>query len=145
MMDKIFVKKFNLYRSMKSHDGPSLFSAVVMIDLKCCGYLNPFDFNEDTIETEDEYDGHSYNVVLLPIPCCLMDKDLKLIDIDCPKYHYMSENTHKHHNTGCKQIFRQKAVSYIAYLTYLSIILIVVNIALVVCVVLVLKELWLLL
>ncbi|XP_018647127.1 tetraspanin, putative [Schistosoma mansoni] len=142
MMEKLFSRKFYLYRSMSSLDGASLFAAVVMIDLKCCGYLNPFDFDDDKTESNDEYDGHTYDDLLLPIPCCMMDKHFRLIDINCPNFHYMSENEQKHHNKGCKQLFGQKAFSIIAYIAYLSITLIVINIALVICVILVLKEIW---
>uniref|UniRef100_A0A095C0Y1 Uncharacterized protein n=1 Tax=Schistosoma haematobium TaxID=6185 RepID=A0A095C0Y1_SCHHA len=122
MMEKLFAKKFYLYRSMKSHDGASLFAAVVMIELKCCGYMNPFDFDEDRVEITDEYDGHTYDDLVLPVPCCLMDKDLKLIDVNCPRFHYISENDHKHHSQGCKQVFGRKAFSVLFYL-YLSIII----------------------
>ncbi|CAH8593076.1 unnamed protein product [Schistosoma mattheei] len=142
MMEKLFAKNFYLYRSMKSRDGASLFAAVVMIELKCCGYMNPFDFDEDKVEDTDEYDGHTYDDLVLPVPCCLMDKDLKLIDVNCPRFHYISENDHKHHSKGCKQVFGRKAFSFIAYIAYLSITLIAINIALVICVVLVLREIW---
>ncbi|CAH8617659.1 unnamed protein product [Schistosoma bovis] len=142
MMEKLFAKKFYLYRSMKSRDGASLFAAVVMIELKCCGYMNPFDFDDDRVEITDEYDGHTYDDLVLPVPCCLMDKDLKLIDVDCPRFHYISENDHKHHSQGCKQVFGRKAFSFIAYIAYLSITLIAINITLVICVVLVLREIW---
>ncbi|KAK4467948.1 hypothetical protein MN116_008554 [Schistosoma mekongi] len=137
-----FERHFRSYKSIKSRDGPSLFIAAVMIELKCCGFLDLLDFNEMKLETQDEYDGQTYDNVLMPIPCCKMNDKLKLINISCPVTFYTSENNNEYHTNGCKEPFGQKAFSYIADLAFISIILIFLNIALVMCVVLILRELW---
>ncbi|KAH8856512.1 tetraspanin-CD63 receptor [Schistosoma japonicum] len=137
-----FEKHFRSYKSIKSHDGASLFIAVVMIELKCCGFLDLLDFNEMKLVTQDVYDGQTYDNVLMPIPCCKMNDKLKLIDTNCPITNYATDNDKAHHTKGCKEPFGQKAFRYISDLAFISITLVILNITLVVCVVLVLRELW---
>nr|CAH8867222.1 unnamed protein product [Trichobilharzia regenti] len=137
-MENIFEKQFYGYESMKSLDGQSLFAAVVMINLKCCGFRDASDFNDVKMSYEDRYDGRDYTNVVTAVPCCHMNDDLQLKDKDCP----ISGSPDTYYIDGCKEPFSKKAFQVIALLAYASILLIVVNCALVVCVVLILRELW---
>ncbi|CAH8632016.1 unnamed protein product [Heterobilharzia americana] len=108
--------------------------------LKCCGFRHIADFNDVKLSWEDEYDGHKYETVETPIPCCMMNDNLELIDKNCPHEYFSSHD--KHHNQSCKEPFGQKAFSYVAIVAYASIVLILINCAIMVCVVLILRELW---
>ncbi|CAH8601826.1 unnamed protein product [Heterobilharzia americana] len=140
MMESLLEKQIYAYESMTNLDGPGLFSAVVMIELKCCGFRDTTDFSNVKLSWKDEYDGRKYETVETPIPCCMMNDNLELIDKNCPHEYFSSHD--KHHNQSCKEPFGQKAFSYVAIVAYASIVLILINCAIMVCVVLILRELW---
>ncbi|KAK4467947.1 hypothetical protein MN116_008553 [Schistosoma mekongi] len=128
------------YKSLSSMDAASLFLGLIMINLKCCGFTDPYDFFESTYFTnEDIYDGVKYSLISIPVACCEMNNEYKMLDTECPKW----LSTSKHHFTvGCRDVFADNCVQRINTFLYASLTVIFLAIIMTACCVLILKELW---
>ncbi|TNN11206.1 tetraspanin-CD63 receptor [Schistosoma japonicum] len=128
------------YKSLSSMDAASLFLGLIMINLKCCGYTDSYDFFESKyVANKDIYDGVEYSNIAIPIACCEMNTEYKMLDTECPNWH----STSNHQFTvGCRDVFADNCIQRIKIFLYASLTVIFLAIIMIACCVLILKELW---
>ncbi|CAH8866887.1 unnamed protein product [Trichobilharzia szidati] len=133
-------KLVNAYVSLSSMRPGSLLLGYIMMQLQCCGFRDGYDFYDSAhFGVEDVYDGVKYEDLLVPVPCCKMNRTYQLLDPQCPE----DNSTSIHQYTrGCRQPFSNTFVKYVMYFAYSSTFVILLGISMIACCVLVLKELW---
>ncbi|XP_018647128.1 hypothetical protein Smp_140130 [Schistosoma mansoni] len=128
------------YESLSSLKPSSLLLGWIMVNLKCCGYIDPYDFlDAKSFSSVDIYDGRTYNGLTTPIPCCELNNTYQIIDIGCP----LRSSTGPHQYTvGCREVFGNIFVRIVTIFSYSSLLIILLGISMIACCILVLKELW---
>ncbi|CAH8558590.1 unnamed protein product [Schistosoma turkestanicum] len=128
------------YVSLSSLKPSSLFLGWLMENLKCCGFIDPYDFQEGLqFSSEDTYDGRKYNGIAIPIPCCELNSTYQLIDSNCPCW--FSTSSHQY-TVGCREVFGNSFVRLVNIVSYSSLFIILLGISMIACCVLILRELW---